>query len=78
VSPASGALRVELEGGTRREHDRPGTSLTSALGGTSIRWFGINSDVSLGRSWYLLFSATRETGAWESADQGYVSLTWRF
>ena len=78
VVPANGTLRVELEGGTRREHDRPGTSLTSTLGGTSIRWLGLNSDVSLGRSWYLLFSATRETGAWESADQGYVSLTWRF
>jgi len=78
VSPLDGLLRVEIEGGLRSEHDQPGASVTSNPDGTRLRWIGTTADVPLGRSWYLLLTATREAGAWESTDQMYASLTWRF
>jgi hypothetical protein len=38
----------------------------------------IDTDVSLGRAWYLLLSASREQGGWETSDQLYSALTYRF
>ncbi|HYD52899.1 MAG TPA: hypothetical protein VEA99_09740, partial [Gemmatimonadaceae bacterium] len=54
-----GRLRVEAEGGSRTE--RP---LAAASGSSSphepVRWVGATADLALGRSWFLLLTATRE------------------
>jgi hypothetical protein len=78
VAPGDGLFRLEAEGGLRSEHDRPGATVTGTVGESRLWWAGLNADVSLGRSWYLALTATRSTGGWDSTDQVYASLTWRF
>ena len=77
-SPRDGRLRLGLEGGIRDQRDQPGVSVSGSLGRSRVHWFGVTTDVALGRAWYLMLTATRETGGWESAHQGYASLSWRF
>jgi hypothetical protein len=78
VSPLGGQLRFELEGGLRDEKNRPGTSVTGTLGNARVQWVSLDTEVALGRSWYVMLSGTRETGAWADVHQGYASLSWRF
>lgn len=42
------------------------------------RWLGADLDLTLGRSLYLLFSGSHETGTLAAGDQAYLSLSWRF
>ena len=78
VAPWDGRLRLELEGGIRDQQDQPGVSVSSSAGRSHMHWVGVNADVALGRAWYFLFTATRETGGWDSAHHAYTSLSWRF
>jgi hypothetical protein len=78
VAPLGGQLRFELEGGLRDEKNRPGTSVTGTLGNARVQWVSLDTEVALGRSWYVMLSGTRETGAWADVHQGYASLSWRF
>jgi hypothetical protein len=68
-------LHLELTGGWRREQVSP-----ASTGLRNVTWLGGEIDVGIGRSWYLLMSATRETGpppeGWQN--QGYASLSYRF
>ncbi len=67
-----GALRAEISGGLRTRHDPlddPSDSET--------RWVGADLDVTLARAWYLLLSATRESGS-EASSQVYGGISWRF
>lgn len=77
-TPRDGPVRLELEGGIRDQRDQPGVSVSGSLGRSRVYWFGVTTDVALGRAWYLVLTATRETGGWESAQHGYASLSWRF
>ena len=78
VSPWDGQVRIEAEGGIRDEHDAPGFAATGSVGSSRLHWFGLNTDVALGRAWYYTLTLTRGTGGWDSSDQVYTSLTWRF
>jgi hypothetical protein len=78
VSPWDGRLQLEVEGGIRNERDQPGFAVSGGPDASRMHWFGMNTEAALGRSWYLLLTATRETGGWESTHQTYTSLTWRF
>ena len=78
ISPWDGQVRLEVDGGIRDEHDLPGVSMTGSAGSSRLYWFGMNGDVALGRSWYYTLTLTRGTGGWDSSDQVYTSLTWRF
>lgn len=69
----AGPLHLELNGGFRSETE-PLASPTSR----SISWFGIDLDLALGRSWYLLISGNRENGDPGRTDQYYTAITWRF
>ena len=72
------AVHLELNGGLRAERSRPGVSSGSPTGATRVWWLGADADVTLARSWYLLLSAARETGGWESSDLIYGGLSFRF
>ena len=78
VSPMNGLLRFELEGGLRAESNRPGASVTGTVGDARVRWISLDTEVALGRSWYVMLSGTRETGGWADIHQAYGSLSWRF
>jgi hypothetical protein len=72
-------LRLELNGGLRQEHDpRLVPTDSTTVPQNMVRWFGLDADVGLSRSWYLLISAMRTTGGLESNDQLYASLSYRF
>lgn len=72
VDPFS-RLHLELNGGLRIEQDP-----IASLSNVRTTWFGADLDLGLGRSWYLLVSATRESGAFDANDQIYSALTYRF
>ena len=50
----------------------------SGPGASRMHWLGVSTEAALGRAWYVMLTATRETGGWESVHQAYASLTWRF
>jgi hypothetical protein len=77
VAPLT-SLRVEVNGGMRDDRARQGIAAAGPDGATRVRWLGADIDLALARSWYLLLSATRERGGWESSDQLYASVSWRF
>jgi len=78
ISPLNGQLRLELEGGLRQETNRPGVSVTGMPGDNRVRWLALDTEIALGRSWYLVVTGTRETGGWSPVTQGYGSFSWRF
>lgn len=78
ISPRGGQLRFEIEGGIRDEQNRPGASVAGTTGDAPIQWLSLDSELALGRSWYLVLTGTRESGGWAGVNQGYASLTWRF
>ncbi len=71
--PLSGALHLDLEGGTRHE-----TSRSAAFSGSTHDWFGLDLDASLSRHLYLLLSEEREVGDGTRTDRVYGSLAYRF
>jgi hypothetical protein len=68
-----GALHLELTGGLRREDDPRALPETVS----QVTWFGAAADLGLGRSWYLMLSANRETGP-DATDQIYSAVSYRF
>ena len=66
-------LHLELNGGIR--HD---LNASNDPPDTRIAWIGSDFDLSLGRSWYLLASATHQTGGTDGYDEVYLRVTWRF
>ena len=67
-------LRLEASGGARTTH-----STLSGASSPRLTWMGLDADVGIGRSVYLLLSAyrEREVGGIGSI-QSYASLSWRF
>jgi hypothetical protein len=72
LSPAA-ALHVDLNGGLRIEQDPLADPVN-----VHVTWFGADVDLSLARGWYLLLSGTHEAGGFESNDQLYGGLSFRF
>jgi hypothetical protein len=66
-------LHLELSAGLRDETNPPVT-----LGTRRVAWFGVETDVGISRSWFLVASASRENGPGDRLDQAYLSLTYRF
>ncbi|MFI5309897.1 MAG: hypothetical protein ACHQQ3_01580 [Gemmatimonadales bacterium] len=68
-----GLVRVEFTSG-RRDSDSP------LAGGapSHLVWNGIDADVGIGRSVYLMISTSRELGALERTVQSYAALSYRF
>jgi hypothetical protein len=66
-------LHVEVSGGVRHETNPP-----VVIGTRQVVWYGAEADVGIGRAWYLVVSANRETGAGGRLDQAYLSLSYRF
>ena len=64
-------FRFELNGGQRAERG-------PVIGSRSVRWVGTGLDVTVGRAWYLMFSATWQRGALEAQDQIYAGASFRF
>ena len=62
---------IEANGGSRRE-------TVAGEMERNTRWFGADLDFTLGRSFYVLFSGSHETGTMAAGDQGYLSLSFRF
>jgi len=69
----AGPLHLELNGGVQQENE-PLAFPTQR----SISWLGADLDITLGGSWYLLLSGSRENTSGNHTDQLYSSLTWRF
>src|SRR5262249_37921856 len=82
ATPFGDELRFELNGGLRTQKLRP--SVTAAenpglsAGGNQAQWIGASVDVSLGRSWYVLLSGTRDGTGADLTNQFYGSLVYRF
>jgi len=66
-------LHVELNGGVRSERDP-----TADPARTTATWVGLDVDVTLARSWYVLASATRQRGGLDGYDQLFSGLSFRF
>lgn len=64
-------FRFEVNGGQRAERG-------PVIGSRSVRWVGTGLDVTVGRAWYLMFSATWQRGALEAQDQLYAGASFRF
>ena len=71
-------LSLQLTGGMRRDVPAAGTAAAAIAERLTVTWVEVDVDVSLARSWYLLISGSREQGGWESNDQVYTALTYRF
>ena len=71
-------LQVDITGGSRSDVPRPGTASAAVAPRTRIGWLELSGDVALGRSWYAMLTLTRDSGGWESSDQLYTALTYRF
>jgi hypothetical protein len=69
-----GPLHVDLNGGVRNEDNHTTTPAVS----TRHTWFGVDSDLSLARAWFISFSGQREQGPSSTTTQFYGSITWRF
>ncbi|HEU5040745.1 MAG TPA: hypothetical protein VFT84_07995 [Gemmatimonadales bacterium] len=72
LEPAPWA-HVEGTGGVRQE--RNPLENPSEL---HVSWVTADLDLSVGRAWYLLLSVSRERGAFESSDQVYGGVSYRF
>ena len=70
VEPAP-LLRLEVNGGSRSEQ-------SATLGAVAVRWVGAGLDVTLGRAWYVMASATWQRGGMEGHNQLYSGVTFRF
>lgn len=77
-----GVVRLEVNGGlrTQRITAPPDTTvaLTPVIGLSNAQWIGASLDLSLGRSWYVLASGTRDGSGAELTNQLYCSLVFRF
>lgn len=74
-------LRLEVNGGARLQRRRatPGDSTSVDAPLPDARWIGVAADVSLGRSWYVLVSATRDRGGSATGTQQlYAGIVLRF
>lgn len=77
VSPLA-RFRLELLGGARFDTPRAGTAAAAVTPSLDVRWVELDADVAVGRAWYVLLSATMTRGGWESSDQLYSALSYRF
>lgn len=68
-----GFLRLEGNGGARRT-----TIVGSTLAPTKLTWWGVDADIGIGRSLYILLSTYREKEADRGSLQTYASISWRF
>ncbi len=72
------ALQVDIGGGLRTDIPAAGTASAAISDRLTVRWLEISLDLAVGRSWYVLVSASRERGGWEANDQLYWALSYRF
>jgi len=68
-----GPLQFDLNSGLRSEHDP-----LAVPAHRRFTWAGADLDFGLGRSWFVLLSASHEVGPEGSTDQLYTGLTFRF
>lgn len=68
-----GVIRIEASAGTR-DSSRP----LDATSASHITWTGIDADLGIGRSVYLMLSTYRENGTNDHSLQSFVSLSYRF
>jgi hypothetical protein len=73
-----GLVRVEINGGWRNQHLVDTTTTVAPIALPNAQWIGASVDVSLGRSWYVLFSGTRDGTGVDLTNQLYASLVYRF
>jgi hypothetical protein len=82
TAPFGDELRFEVNGGFRTQQLKPGVSSAAnpglSAGLNQAQWFGGSVDVSLGRSWYVLLSGTRDGTGVDLTNQFYGSLVFRF
>lgn len=72
ISP-SNAAHLELTGGLRSNFDPQDNPEN-----TQLNWLSLDFDLSVGRAWYLLLSASHETGSAEAMNQVFGGLSLRF
>ena len=82
AAPFGDDVRFELNGGLRTQRLRLGDSTVAnpglSAGNNRAQWIGASADVSLGRSWYVLLSGTRDGSGFDLTNQFYGSLVFRF
>ncbi len=72
-APLSQWARLGLYGGLRDD-----TAQITAVPGGRLTWFGVDFDLTLGRQWFFMMSAERNSGDEEENEQLYTALTFRF
>jgi hypothetical protein len=82
ATPVGDDVRFEINGGLRTQRLDPNAPLAMnpglSSGSNQAEWIGASVDVSLGRSWYVLLSGTRDGAGVELTNQLYASLVFRF
>ena len=68
-----GVLRLEANGGTRTTRQSG-----SAAGALKLTWWGVDADIGIGRSLYVMLSTYREQEPGRASMQTYAALSWRF
>lgn len=69
----SARMQLELHGGVRDEDVR-----SPAVVDGTLRWLGFDWDVVLGRHWFFIVSAERNSGGTDANDQLYTAIRYRF
>ena len=72
INPMS-RFRIEYTVGARNS-----TNPRDNLGSSRLTWTGLDADIGIGRSVYLLISTSRESGTLNHSIQSYASLSYRF
>jgi hypothetical protein len=67
------AVRLSVNAGQRTSEPPDGSAPLARLS-----WTGVDVDVALGRSLYILLSTYREAGTPSASTQSYGSVSWRF
>lgn len=73
VSPG-GRFRIEVSAGLRRDRRVADILATAA----NTRWYGVDADAGIGRSWYVMYSHYLEHGNVDRVLQQYAGLSWRY
>ncbi|MDQ8155286.1 MAG: hypothetical protein P3B98_11555 [Gemmatimonadota bacterium] len=68
-----GVVRLEANGGARQS-----TASGASAGTARLSWWGVDADIGIGRSLYVLLSTYREREAGRASTQTYASISWRF
>jgi hypothetical protein len=74
--PVGSRFHVALSGGVRDE--TPALTTSTAATTTRLTWYGLDTDVALGRHLFTALSLEHSQGTFDASDQGYLTVAYRW